>query len=418
MDRPTLVSTPPFVNATAGGERRYWLDAARAALMLLGIPYHVAMLYSSPAWVLASPDGSALLDTLARASSAFRMPCFFLVAGYFAAMLLQRRPVRVFVGQRSLRLGLPLLACLIALSPLQVGLLQFASGLVVDGHPLGTPFWLDGEVAAGAGQLAILHLWFLLHLLLYTWLLAACWPSATVRTWIRRAGSFAERAPASLLVVLVFAHSVYPMGLAGWDLVTGHAIPDFAWGALSTQKWLVQLPYFLAGVIACGHPALLDRLTRWHPGGMAMAACALLVHALWPEQGGLAQKAGGWVASTVASWAGIYLVLALCRRHADRPMRAVSALVDSSYSIYLFHMLFVLSFGLLFAFVDAPPTVEFVVLTALTLAGAWALHQLLAPSPLYRLLFNGERPAAGQAARVGHARGAAAPEAVPRARSR
>ena len=70
----------------AGALRREhdW-DMLRALLMVLGIPYHASMAYNANVlWDIHSPDTSAALTFLSGFLVTFRMPAFFIVAGYFA----------------------------------------------------------------------------------------------------------------------------------------------------------------------------------------------------------------------------------------------------------------------------------------------------------------------------------------------
>ena len=80
---------PPIA---ASAPREHFWDTLRAVLMLLGIPYHVALSYMlGRQWIVKSGEGVTGFIELARFISLFRMPAFYLTAGYFAAMLLARR---------------------------------------------------------------------------------------------------------------------------------------------------------------------------------------------------------------------------------------------------------------------------------------------------------------------------------------
>ncbi|MFM2372034.1 MAG: hypothetical protein RIS85_1756, partial [Pseudomonadota bacterium] len=69
-------------------KRLHHLDAARAALLLLGLPFHVA----TKAFFEMDPPAAAFQQSLAIGSWAsvthvFRMFAFFMLAGYFAGMM-------------------------------------------------------------------------------------------------------------------------------------------------------------------------------------------------------------------------------------------------------------------------------------------------------------------------------------------
>ena len=73
------------------GRLHHW-DFSRALYLMLGIPFHAAVVYSlSIDWSISSPDKSQALTWLADFIHTFRMPGFFILAGLFSMMLLERR---------------------------------------------------------------------------------------------------------------------------------------------------------------------------------------------------------------------------------------------------------------------------------------------------------------------------------------
>lgn len=105
--------------------RLHYIDRCRAMLMLMGVPYHSAMLYS-PGWGPAQHVTSRFCDGLSQLITQFRMPAFFLLAGFFAAMLLSRKDRLTWFASRLQRLGIPLLSATVTLIPLQLFLYSYA----------------------------------------------------------------------------------------------------------------------------------------------------------------------------------------------------------------------------------------------------------------------------------------------------
>ncbi|MGG2476801.1 acyltransferase family protein, partial [Rhizobium sp. BR5] len=92
--------------------------------MLLGIPYHASLLYSHAlAWDIKDFETSPILTTLGAALVTFRMPAFFLVAGYFSTMVIGKKGRMRWLKQRFLRLGVPFIVAVLLLGPLQLFLL-------------------------------------------------------------------------------------------------------------------------------------------------------------------------------------------------------------------------------------------------------------------------------------------------------
>lgn len=94
-------------------DRRHDLDALRAIAMLLGIVLHVALSFSPIPWTVKDSQQSEFYYVLFSAIHGFRMPLFFMLSGFFTAMLWRKRGLGGLVKQRMKRIALPLfLGCL------------------------------------------------------------------------------------------------------------------------------------------------------------------------------------------------------------------------------------------------------------------------------------------------------------------
>ncbi|SUH38170.1 glucans biosynthesis protein [Salmonella enterica subsp. enterica] len=74
--------------------REYFLDSIRAWLMLLGIPFHISLIYSTHSWHVNSATPSWWLTLFNDFIHAFRMQVFFVISGYFSYMLFLRYPLK------------------------------------------------------------------------------------------------------------------------------------------------------------------------------------------------------------------------------------------------------------------------------------------------------------------------------------
>ena len=81
--------------------------------MLLGIALHAALAYVGSGWTVVDPSSSPVLGAVVAFIHGFRMPLFFVLSGFFTAMLWQRRGARGLARHRAKRILLPLaLGCL------------------------------------------------------------------------------------------------------------------------------------------------------------------------------------------------------------------------------------------------------------------------------------------------------------------
>ncbi|HZW07443.1 MAG TPA: acyltransferase family protein [Phycisphaerales bacterium] len=106
--------------------RRHDLDALRTLAMLLGIALHAALAYTGAEWVVSDERISMGLGMLVPAVHGFRMPLFFLLSGYFSAMLWRRRGLAHLISQRSRRVLLPLILGCLTIVPATWGVTRWA----------------------------------------------------------------------------------------------------------------------------------------------------------------------------------------------------------------------------------------------------------------------------------------------------
>jgi len=99
-------------------ERRHDLDALRAFAMLLGIALHAALDDAPGIWVVQDPTPSDAAGVFLSAIHGFRMPAFFLMSGFFTAMLWRRRGLGSLLWHRTRRILLPLAVCAVTIIPL------------------------------------------------------------------------------------------------------------------------------------------------------------------------------------------------------------------------------------------------------------------------------------------------------------
>ena len=150
----TTLSTSP-----AGGERLHALDAVRGGALLLGVAFHATMSFlpGPQIWVVrdAADPGLGLLFFW---SHMFRMILFFLIAGYFGRMLVERRGAGGFVRDRSRRILLPLLLFWLPVMAAIVAMFVWGAAAMNGGTLPSQP---APPPAITLATFPLTHLWFL-----------------------------------------------------------------------------------------------------------------------------------------------------------------------------------------------------------------------------------------------------------------
>ena len=402
--------------------------------MLLGIGLHAAIPFVP--WRGDDETGVWLLDVFVGFVHGFRMPLFFMISGFFTAMLWRRRGLRSLIRHRLRRVGLPLLVgCFTIIPAVWIGII---SGWVISGEVTweqlesgegvgayeealeedleavegddatdrgGAGTDAESESKAGAEEkggegIGFAHLWFLWMLL---WQVAGF---AAVVSWVRRRarrrsveGRLSERAASRILWSLPVL-SVLPQ-LA---MVEGGFGPDTSEGLIPAPQVLVYYACFFGfGALAYDHRGrggepLMDVVgRRW----VIQLAVGTVV--LFPA--GLALLEGLWSASAllqiVFAWTMSFGLIGLFRRFMSGARFRVRYLSDASYWMYLAHLPLVFVAQGIVARLALPALVDFVVVCVAVTAALLVAYRYVVRYTFVGRLLNGRRSrAADQASRA------------------
>ena len=94
------------------------LDALRAGAMGLGIVLHASLAFFPSLWIVTDSRQNSEFGIMFSAIHGFRMPLFFVMSGFFSAMLLHRRGRGSLVKHRFRRVFLPLIVGMLTIVPL------------------------------------------------------------------------------------------------------------------------------------------------------------------------------------------------------------------------------------------------------------------------------------------------------------
>ncbi len=375
--------------------RRYHsLDALRAAMMLLGLVLHSAAGYvTTPlggAWPFRDPYRNVVFDLLVFFIHLFRMPVFFAVAGFFAALLYERDGAAGFARNRAMRVLLPLVLFWIGVLPV-TGL-----GLVFATRQVGAPMVWDssGPEPPFVRQEILGHLWFLYQLALFY---AAALVTVPLTT----------RLPAA---VRARAHAVFrllapsPAGALVFGALTTVTMIPMVSAAIDTSAAILPSPrilvaygvFFAFGWLLFGHRDLLASFTnRWKlplVAGVVLGAGYLFVIV---GQFGFTD-ARVWHRTAIALagpaiWLLLFGMLGWFGRYLDAPRPIVRYLSDASYWMYITHLVPITFAQGLLAHVDAPSFVKFAVVLSATIVVTVTTYHYFVRSTVVGELLNGRR---------------------------
>jgi glucan biosynthesis protein C len=154
-------------------ERFYGLDALRGSMMLLGIVLHAATMHLLEIGTIDAAPAVPILAVLGVIHQ-FRMPLFFMLAGFFMSLLVQKYEVRGAMENRTKRILLPFLLCLVTFVPVTDWLFfsLYLSGqtqafaLIGPNTDIATLVAFMREKSAPM-FFTLFHIWFLYYLIIF-----------------------------------------------------------------------------------------------------------------------------------------------------------------------------------------------------------------------------------------------------------
>lgn len=385
MDAPTAPTSVSHSHAS----RLHALDNLRALMMWLGIVLHVAVIHTVRESLLPWRDTERSLtaDLLLASIHTFRMPVFFILAGFFVALLLHRRGPRATALHRLRRLGLPFA---VFWPPVFAATAVLALVFV---HRMARGSWgIDPGLGATAPAMpqgpSTMHMWFLWMLL---WFSLAAAGVAALGRWtpaplLRAAGGLLQRLGRAWWGPAVLA---LPLVAAGWTYVDGLVTPGGAF-LPPAAEWVHNGLFFAFGIALFHDQArLFDVLRRRAWAHLALGLPFFLASGALIE----AHAHPGWIAFAynTASWLWSFGLIGLALRRLARPNPALAYLADSSYWVYLVHLPLTVAMGALLFGLPWPAELKMAANIAATTALCLASYQLLARRTWVGVLLNGKR---------------------------
>jgi glucans biosynthesis protein C len=332
-------------------ERRYFgFDALRGGMMMLGIVLHGVTFYlaAPPPTMPITTDRntSYLMDLVFHYIHSFRMPVFFVMAGFFASLLVVKRGLVATWKNRAARVLLPFLAGLVVVLPATIlFIVSFMVSVRFGTHDL-IPSLAD---ARAVGQEAIarhpeankpspLHLWFLYYLCYFYLLLP-------VLEFIgRRLAPLGARLGASAGSPLSFVALVACTMAALWPYRGAQVHEGFLFFVPHAPSLVYYGSFFALGYLLNASRAIehlrLGRLRFYLAAGLASFPVAVYAshidHAIQPHATDVHLFA--CLANAVCTWAWIHFFIAAALRLFDRPSPWALYVSQSSYWVFLAHM--------------------------------------------------------------------------------
>lgn len=362
--------------------------------MLLGVLLHTAMAYRvkrSSRWVLDNEFNSVAFDFIYVFVHAFRMPLFFLIAGYFCRLMYKRVGEKEFIKKRFVRVGIPFVAGVLVLVPL----VMIPINLYILHHEQNIS-WKDAikrAVVRLPGSDGVAHLWFL-YVLLAVYAVTLLVMRLKQFSWFKdqsaqfvgwwKTRSFNKLYWPVLLSIPVWLIFLNDRRLLGIKPIHNQITFLILWGYIFALGWLLHLRVDVLPVLVRNYKLLLFTGT--------LIACGWF----YLEWTNLYDKSTG-VFITFKLFAALQLfflslgVTGFFLRFFDNESRFWRYVSDASYWVYLIHIAPVTALQLSFLNSDVPGWLRFWLVLIISALISFATYQWFVRYTIIGRVLHGQR---------------------------
>lgn len=158
-------------------KRLYYLDNLKVFLIILVIIHHVGQAYGSTggSWFYSYPGERVKpLGLFFLFNASFFMGLFFFISGYFLPGSFDRHGARQFITNKLIRFGIPLIFAFLIMIPIleYVKYLHYVNDISFKDYYIQHWFGYAPNMAVHKPAFNFAHLWFIEHLLVYSFLYA------------------------------------------------------------------------------------------------------------------------------------------------------------------------------------------------------------------------------------------------------
>jgi len=307
-------------------------------MMLLGLVIHSAITYGitdyGNAWTLKDPVSTSLSnDFIVSFIHAFRMQIFFVVAGFFGAMLFYERSPQKMMKNRIARILLPFIVFVILLWPTILFSFQY-TGAIFNGSDKAYSDTLS--IFSNLGMFIpqqTFHLWFLYYLAIITFVsvgLALIFKKLPqISGYIHKGFNWVIKRP--IIRILVFAG----ITAIGYFLMGTYSVPTSTSFIPDSDTFIYYFIFYIIGWVLYKSKQYLETFMRYDwlstiAGVVLFSVYFFMVNSL-PYELIIILK-------SIMVWLFIFGISGIFIRYGSKHSSVMRYVSDSSYWVYLVHL--------------------------------------------------------------------------------
>jgi peptidoglycan/LPS O-acetylase OafA/YrhL len=360
-------------------------------MMLLGLVIHSAITYGivdyGGSWSLKDPIATHLSnDLIVGFIHSFRMQLFFLVAGFFGAMLFyERKPIKMLKNRVS-RIVFPFIVFVVLLWPSIVFTFGYTRTLFA-----GNTNALE-DTLAKFSSLEILipkstfHLWFLYYLAMITFV------SVVVALVFKKlpvlsntiSNAFSWVIQKTVLRILIFgcitAVVYFIMGTSSVD-TSNSFIPDY-------NTFMYYFVFYMIGWVLFKSKHLLETFVSYDWLNIAIGMLLFFTYAIMRDD---FSYEAAIVLKSIMVWCLIFGITGLFIRFGSRHSAKMRYISDASYWVYLLHLPLTAFLPSLLVDWDIPATFKFLTVASISTLICFVTYHYFVRSTFIGKFLNGRK---------------------------
>ncbi len=369
-------------------KRLHYIDWLRILAFAILIIFHCAMPFVSFNWEVKDAETSIVLDRVIIWLHQWRLPLLFFISGVGVRFSLRKRSIPKFLGERFVRLLIPLTFAMFFITPLQVYIERLQKGEISMNYWEFFPSVFD-MVPYPDGTLTWSHMWFVAYLFVFTLLLIPFFSLSKV--------PFFNKAKP-------FLNSVFRTPMVHLSL----ALPFIAYYFLWYVKWpeqqnLIQdwfnfnasITYYFIGYLVSGIPSFWEGCLR-HRRLFLCIAVVMAVLLIWqyywgvnlPEQQDQRLYLYG-VLDSFHIWTIILASIGYTMRYLNFSSSLSTYLTSAVYPYYILHQTIIVYSGYYVTQLSISIWLKIVLLLIICIVGIAVLyHFIIRKTIITRVLFG------------------------------
>jgi peptidoglycan/LPS O-acetylase OafA/YrhL len=363
-------------NAVSSRPRVYYLDWLRVLAMIGIFFFHNARFYDVfTDWHVRNATTNAGASVVVAFMGVWIMPLFFLIAGAGTYFALGTRKAGQFIGERTLRLFIPLIFGMLVIVVPQAYFEAVSHGVDLSGNNLLQIYWLYLQTLP---DLNWFHLWFLAFLFVFSLVTVPIFVNS-----VKSGKSIASRIAGGLSN----PWALFPLLVLSLAVVNTLIYPTGFWGSRGSGGWNIisYILFFIFGYMIFANSRIMEKIKKltWPILGAAVVSGICLVVFFYEQLTdleatyGSAAFIGSQVLQAVTCWSWLLAILGLGSRYLNGTNRFLVYTNEAVLPFYILHQTVIIVIGYYVVQWNTGVGLKYLTISTTSFAAIMLIYELL-----------------------------------------